>query len=75
MKTIFVLGSAHLSQLNTPSPLTKGGKFEVHTQYHTIFVTHAHTPLPGPAFKVRTQYTHVSIVCSSRHSKRGQVCV
>ena len=23
--------------------------------------THTHTPLPGPAFKVRTQYTHVCI--------------
>ena len=39
--------------------------------------THTHTPthLPGLAFKVRTQYTHVCIVCSSRHSKRGQICV
>ena len=37
--------------------------------------TNAHTHLPVPAFKARTQYTHVCIVCSSQHSKRGQICV
>ena len=31
--------------------------------------------LPAPAFKVRTHYTHVCIVCLSQHSKRGQICV
>ena len=37
--------------------------------------TNAPPHLPVPAFKVRTQYTHVCIVCLSRHSKRGQICV
>ena len=34
-----------------------------------------YTPLPVAAFKVRTHYTHVCIVCLSEHSKRGQICV